>query len=500
MKKIVTAIILAIFTSNIVVANEYTIAPFTAKKGKLFDNNNAVKNCKGTKKKYQINFTGNEISKFCQLPGSNYLETGTLPALPTDDYFGAQMTLCTKSVEQPKDLFVYGPWLDKKCPYDNPDLVDYVVNKENGYLDSLKNTFGDLVDAEDLVELEPFHFKSVTGAIPVEMEDTEFGEAEWNSYKKVLRNHARIITSYLNGNYSEASNKALKFLNEYSQNEAFSYFHYVPGSYHRNKSGKIYFDLTEPDFYDAAMSRLKMILPSTIILYSIVKKEHRNHPDFNKAEIYVEKLMWMFSETGVAAGRFGNRKGKLKWSIDELDHHTTWYSMLYTLWGVAKGDDKYFNAGLNTFIATLQFTRKDGSIISEVKKNPRPKSTHGGWGSLIRNNESVAFVSIASTIIHTQGYDVTKLNVKGKTILDIQKFAIEANVDQSVAKKHTGVKEHNLQHYNEPSSIFRKSLSWYNFAKNFYDVPKNEMFESHISKFDHNYKLEVLGLKNFAKN
>ena len=56
-------------------------------------------------------------------------------------------------------------------------------------------------------------------------------------------------------------------------------------------------------------------------------------------------------------------------------------------------------------------SRKDGSIASELKFNPRPKSPHGGWGSLRRNNETLSHQVMAAILLKSQGYNIEEINV-----------------------------------------------------------------------------------------
>lgn len=390
-------------------------------------------------------------------------------------------------------------------PYDNPKVAEFNIRNDNGLIKFLKTAFPSAAEetgADVVTELEPLFFKGHNGPIPWKLGDEPFGEAEWNSYRKIKRKHSKIISLYLSPNNKDkeiAAKKALEFLEEYEKNEAFSYLYFSPITHAGGSKGR-FDDFKEADFYDGALSRLNMILPSIIMLYGIVKEEYPSSNNFQIIEAYVERLVWLLNDSGLNGGRFGNIKiKKLKWSIDQLDHHTTWYAMIYSIWGVTRGDNKYYQAGLNQFIAALDASRQDGSIISEVKQNPRPKSTHGGWGSLVRNNESLSYLAVAAAALSTQEPDLMKFNVNGVSFKNLLDFGVLSSVDNSIADKHTKVKEYEKKHIDDPGSALGRNLSWYNLMRAFVEYPENAEFEKLLQNSDNNLRLEELGILSTQK-
>ena len=65
------------------------------------------------------------------------------------------------------------------------------------------------------------------------------------------------------------------------------------------------------------------------------------------------------------------------------------------------------------YVSVIQDSRTDGSIISEVKPSPSEKSTHGGWGSIDRNNETLGYHALSAILIDSQGYDVNSISING---------------------------------------------------------------------------------------
>ena len=62
-------------------------------------------------------------------------------------------------------------------------------------------------------------------------------------------------------------------------------------------------------------------------------KKVPNYRDFaRKTGLVIE--LWEVQLEGLMSMKIK----ELKWSIDQLDHHTTWYAMIYSIWGVTRGD------------------------------------------------------------------------------------------------------------------------------------------------------------------
>ena len=104
------------------------------------------------------------------------------------------------------------------------------------------------------------------------------------------------------------------------------------------------------------------------------------------------------------------------------------------MWGVVDGDDKFFQAGANHFLSVLQDSRPDGSISSEVKPSPSAKSSHGGWGSLDRNNETLGYHALGAMLIHSQGYNVDTIMINGVNLAKNVEFGVSTFFEPARAK------------------------------------------------------------------
>ena len=101
------------------------------------------------------------------------------------------------------------------------------------------------------------------------------------------------------------------------------------------------------------------------------------------------------------------------------------------------GTTKFFQAGVNHFLSVLQDS-PDGSISSEVKPSPNAKSTHGGWGSLDRNNETLGYHALSAMLIHSQGYKVNEISmINGVNLAKNVEFGVSTFLDPAKASKWT---------------------------------------------------------------
>ena len=62
--------------------------------------------------------------------------------------------------------------------------------------------------------------------------------------------------------------------------------------------------------------------------------------------------------------------------------------------------------------------------MSEIKPSPNAKSTHGGWGSLDRNNETLGYHALSAMLIHSQGYKVNEISINGVNLAKNLEFGV----------------------------------------------------------------------------
>ena len=90
-------------------------------------------------------------------------------------------------------------------------------------------------------------------------------------------------------------------------------------------------------------------------------------------------------------------------------------AFIYTLWGVADGNDKYFQAGIKGFLLGLSVTRKDGSHKFEVR-NVKDASKRNERG-LEKMNQVVGYMVIIAEMAKLQGYNLYDIQTKKKVNL-----------------------------------------------------------------------------------
>ena len=89
------------------------------------------------------------------------------------------------------------------------------------------------------------------------------------------------------------------------------------------------------------------------------------------------------------------------------------------------------------------------------------KSTHGGWGSIDRNNETLGYHALSAILISSQGYDVNSISINGVNLAKNVGFGVAAFLDPSVASKWSKAKSHSEEYKNDPGETTNKNLSWY---------------------------------------
>lgn len=111
--------------------------------------------------------------------------------------------------------------------------------------------------------------------------------------------------------------------------------------------------------YIDTFQNLRATLTSIIIAYATLSElEIFLETEKKKVQNWLEFLV-----TACASQKNDGSKDRLPTGI----HTELQKAFIYTLWGVADGNDKYFQAGIKGFLLGLSVTRKDGSHKFEVK-------------------------------------------------------------------------------------------------------------------------------------
>ena len=487
--------------------SEFSVKPFKAKMGKPNVSKNSVEGCGKPKNTYTFQFKGSKESAICQIGNSQEYKTGDTPiSWPEYNFFGISKTKCADAItERPKDLYVT-PASDKVgwCPYSNPEVKRFPLKKENGFIEMLLagiegNGIRVTKQLINGIDKDIPYRKGFTGLLPPEARG--YLDEEYEIRQKVIDKNAIIFSAYLIADEEEQKNiaeRTLNLLNFLAKKNAFEHLFYAPitlaGRKKADGSYETFADYSEPDGYDMSNNFLIKILSGIINLYGITKRHHEEN-ELNHIKNYVEKLVWL-TEQGIGSVHYiPNITG----TPDQPNHHTAPLATIWLLWGITSSDEFYYEAGLNHYLSILQMSRSDGSIESEVKKSPRAKSTHGGWGSLLRNNETLSHQVLAAILLKSQGHPVEKIDIDGVSISNLVKFGIDASVDTSIADRHTGTKTYDLKHITKPGSDLVSNLGWYKLARKFLSVEENSEALQLISENKKHDRIKDIGIMSVDK-
>ena len=465
-------------------ASEKGWKEFVPRKGKADFEGDRIVGCSSPQKTYKVLFEGTPEDAKCQI-GVKEPYKSTRRDIDFDEYdiHGTMRTKCADALTKlPQDIYVPSPtehavW----CPYDHPKISEFSVNSENAFINGLKdiaiksgNQTAKTVQLliSDALKFDPDETpwrKGFSGLYPNHATDREpsYGKKEREIARAINEHQSLMITAYLFANEKKrgliAENIA-KSLAIYEENDAFEYLFNTPLSQQiksRDSSGgegEMFDDYSAPGYWDnSATMGLNYFLPGIINLYSIIKSEMPSDKRLRGLRQYVQKLVWL-NEQGLDYGVIN-----ADWpnSPESANHHSASRAFIHLLWGVADGNDEFFQAGANHYVSVLQDSRTDGSIISEVKPSPSMKSTHGGWGSIDRNNETLGYHALSAILISSQGYDVNSISINGVNLAKNVGFGVAAFLDPSVASKWSKAKSHSEEYKNDPGETTNKNLSWY---------------------------------------
>ena len=465
-------------------ASEKGWKEFVPRKGKADFEGNRIVGCSSPQKTYKILFEGTPEDSKCQI-GVKEPYKNTKRDIDFDEYdiHGTMRTKCADALtELPQEIYVPSPsehavW----CPYDHPKISQFSVTNENAFINGLKgiaiksgNQTAKTVQLliSDALKFDPDETpwrKGFSGLYPNHATDREpsYGRKEREIARAINDHQSLMITAYL---FADEKKRGLiaeniaKSLAIYAENDAFEYLFNTPLSQHIKSrdsgggEGEMFDDYSAPGYWDnSATMGLNYFLPGIINLYSIIKSEMPSDKRLLGLRQYVQKLVWL-NEQGLDYGVIN-----ADWpnSPESANHHSASRAFIHLLWGVADGNREFFQAGANHYVSVLQDSRTDGSIISEVKPSPSEKSTHGGWGSIDRNNETLGYHALSAILISSQGYDVNLISIDDVNLEKNIGFGVAAFFDPSVAKKWSKAKSHSEQYKNDPGETTNKNLSWY---------------------------------------
>ena len=465
-------------------ASEKGWKEFVPRKGKADFEGNRIVGCGSPKKTYKILFGGSSEDAICQIGVREpYRDTQRDIDFSEYDIHGTMRTKCANALSGiPQDIFVPSPtehavW----CPYSHPKVAKFAVNSKNKFIDELKDLAASANNRmttplqnliRDAIVLDPNQApwrKGFSGLYPNHATDKQpsYGKKETRIRTEINDYQSLLITAYLFSNDKERSLIAEKIghtLQIYQENDAFEYLFNTPLSQHikvrdsDGGEGELFDDYSVPGFWDnSATMGLNYFLPGIINLYSILKSEKPSDPRLPEIRRYVQKLVWL-NEQGLDYGVVTKDKPLVP---ESANHHSASRAFIHLLWGVSDGDDAFFQAGVNHFVSVIQDSRPDGSISSEVKPSPSEKSSHGGWGSLDRNNETLGYHALGAMLIHSQGYDLGSISINGVNVHKNIDFGVAAFLDPSVASKWSKAKRHSEEYKNRARATTNKNLSWY---------------------------------------
>ena len=491
---------------------------FIPRKGKPDFDGNKIVGCGGSKKSYKILFGGTPENPICQIGVKEpYTKTKKDIEISEYDIHGTMRTKCADALsELPQDIFVNSPtenvgW----CPYDHPKVKGFTVKNPNKFIDDLKTialstnnrTSSDLFNLiQDAMSVNPKDApwrKGFTGLYPNHATDAEpsYGKKESRIRALIQDYQSLLITAYLFANEKQRSviaDKVAQTLILYKDNNAFEYLFNTPFSQHikardsEGGEGELFDDYSVPGYWDnSATMGLNYFLPGIINFYSIVKSENPMDQRLPEIREYVEKLVWL-NEQGIDYGMV-NKDAPLV-VPESANHHSASRAFIHLLWGISAGDDTFFQAGVNHFVSVIQDSRSDGSISSEVKPSPSEKSSHGGWGSIDRNNETLGYHALGAMLIDSQGYDVDSISINGVNARRNIDFGVAAFFNPSVANKWTKVKNYSAEYKDEAGATTNKNLSWYLLSSLMLDNEPNDKVLQFILENEHQGMATNLGL------
>ena len=132
--------------------------------------------------------------------------------------------------------------------------------------------------------------------------------------------------------------------------------------------------------------------------------------------------------------------------------------------------------------------------MSEIKPSPNAKSTHGGWGSLDRNNETLGYHALSAMLIQSQGYKVNEISINGVNLAKNLEFGVTTFLDPEKASKWTKVKNHSEEYKEHKRRTTNKNLSWYLLSSRFMNSQINAEIEDFINKSKNQWRAENLGI------
>ena len=491
---------------------------FIPKKGKVNLSSNKITGCGTPQNSFTILFDGTPELPICQIGVKEpYRKTKRDIDFSEYDIHGTMRTKCADALEKlPQDIFVPSPTKHNVwCPYIHPKSKELKVKNPNNFIKELK-LLADSTGNSNHYKIKSI-IKSTTsfdtkktpwrkgfsGLYPNHATDKEptYGKKERAIAKEIVMHQSSLITSYLfsdDKSYSDIVSKIEATLRIYTENNAFEYLFNTPLSQHIKKrskdggEGEMFDDYDAPGYWDnSATMGLNYFLPGIINLYAILKNERPELSGLADIRDYVQKLVWL-NEQGLDYGMINEKF--LPDSPESANHHSASRAYIHLLWGVADGDDNFFQAGVNHYLSVLQDSRKDGSIISEVKPSPNKKSTHGGWGSLDRNHETLGYHALSAMIIESQGYKAEEISINGVNLNTNISFGVSTFSEPGKATKWTKVKNHSQQYKEWGGKTTNKNLSWYFLSSKFLKNKMNDEIEKFIQASPKQWRAENLGL------
>ena len=490
---------------------------FIPKIGKADFDSNQIVGCGSPKNNFTILFDGTPELPVCQIGVKEpYRKTKRDIEFSEYDIHGTMRTKCADALEKlPQDIFVPSPTeINGWCPYIHPRSNELKVGKPNNFIRELKSLATSAGNSNipkvNALAKSVLNFgtqdllwrKGFSGLFPNHATDKQpsYGEKEWNMAENIREQQSKLISAYLfsGQNYqNDLINVIETTLNTYQSNNAFEYLFNTPFSQHVKKrtadggEGELFDDYGVPGYWDnSATLGLNYYLPGIITLFSILKHEKPEAENIAQIRDYVQKLVWL-NEQGIDYGAV-NQKNPL--TPESANHHSASRAFIHLMWGVTDGDNQFFQAGTNHFLSVLQDSRSDGSIRSEIKPSSSYKSSHGGYGSLDRNNETLGYHALGAMLIQSQGYEVDEISINGVNLSKNLEFGVTTFLDPLKASRWTKVKNHSEKYKEHKRRTTNKNLSWYLLSGSFLNFQINAEMEDFIDSSKNQWKAENLGI------
>ena len=490
---------------------------FIPKIGKADFDSNQIVGCGSPKNNFTILFDGTPELPVCQIGVKEpYRKTKRDIEFSEYDIHGTMRTKCADALEKlPQDIFVPSPTeINGWCPYIHPRSNELKVGKPNNFIRELKSLATSAGNSNipkvNALAKSVLNFgtqdllwrKGFSGLFPNHATDKQpsYGEKEWNMAENIREQQSKLISAYLfsGQNYqNDLINVIETTLNTYQSNNAFEYLFNTPFSQHVKKrtadggEGELFDDYEVPGYWDnSATLGLNYYLPGIITLFSILKHEKPEAENIAQIRDYVQKLVWL-NEQGIDYGAV-NQKNPL--TPESANHHSASRAFIHLMWGVTDGDNQFFQAGTNHFLSVLQDSRSDGSIRSEIKPSSSYKSSHGGYGSLDRNNETLGYHALGAMLIQSQGYEVEEISINGVNLSKNLEFGVTTFLDPLKASRWTKVKNHSEKYKEHKRRTTNKNLSWYLLSGSFLNFQINAEMEDFIDSSKNQWKAENLGI------